>query len=388
MFRRGFLSLAILLGGLFSSSVAHAAMMTTWDFTNAAQVEGWQIDGLDVRQGPDGLHIRGNGVMMRSVDATHRIDAINVIFAKSLNIPGVFAWHRTNTPNNEFVQLSMPMTPGAPVTQELPLHTIPEWDPWADVIGFQFQTNEEIILTGMEFKGWSAWEKAGFAWQSFWKIDRTLAFTINFLWGPLTVFTPGEITTLYDAQPPRAWSAHRFSFGFLGLVILIIAGLWALKRFQGSHLSRKQMITAFFAACAVLWAVHDVRMGYELTHNWVQDLQQYTFAEPGTKKFRNLLTFHDGLFQNMDLFTSVQTYAVFAPDGSPLRKMAGYHTYPFSRPLTSDQSTIDATVFYVFYDDRVAINANNELQYNGVVASKPGHVAKKIDDRAFIFIVP
>jgi len=90
MIRRGLLTIAL---GLLLVPSAHAMMMTTWDFTNGKPIEGWQIEGLEVRQGPDGLHIRGLGVMMHTVDATHRIDNINLIFAKSAVLVGESGSH-------------------------------------------------------------------------------------------------------------------------------------------------------------------------------------------------------------------------------------------------------------------------------------------------------
>ncbi len=388
MIRRGLLSLALILTGLCSSVVVHAEMVTTWDFTNGAQIDGWQIDGLDVRQGPDGLHIRGVGVMMRTVDATHRIDALNMIFAKANGSPAVFAWHRRTSPNNEFVQLGFGLNVGAPTNQEIPLHTITEWDPWSDVIGFKFETNDEIILSGVDFKGWTMAEKIGMAWTSFWNIDRVLAFSINFLWGPLTVFTPAENDVLYSTQPPMAWSAHRFSYAFLAIAAVLSAAYVFGRRLLGTHVPGRHGVLAFFTVFAVLWGIHDIRMGFEFVSNAYFEMRDYSFAEPGKKSFRNLLSFHDGLLRNMALFEAVPTYVVYAPDQSPMRKMAGYHTYPKSRPLFSDEPTIDQTLFYVFYDSTVSINEKQELVRDGVVVSKPGHVAKRINEYAYIFLVP
>jgi hypothetical protein len=388
MIRRGLLSLAVILGGILSSGVVHAAMVTTWDFTGGKPVEGWQIQGLDVRQGPDGLHIRGVGVMMHSVDATHRIDTISMIFARSVAGPSVLAWHRTNTPPNEFVQMPVALDTGSPYTVEIPLHTIPEWDPWSDVIGFKFETNDELVLSGIDLKGWTTAEKLGAAWQSFWKTDRILAFSINFLWGPLIAFTPPEVDGLYNTQPPMAWSAHRVSLAIL-LIAAILCAFWVLlRKWNRNPIPTRWAITAFFTVFAVLWGIHDIRMGYEFTKNAMDDLRSYSFAVPGKKSFRNLLGFHDGLFQNMDVLTKEKHYVIFAPDQSPMRKMAAYHTYPLSSPLSSDDPTLDAKVFYVFYDDKISINDKHELVRDGVVVSKPGHIAKQLNDRSYIFLVP
>ncbi len=362
-------------------------MLTTWDFTGGKTIEGWQIQGLDVRQGPDGLHIRGAGVMMHMVDATHRIDSVNLIFAKSVASPAVIAWHRSKSPSNEFVQLQLVLGNAGPVNHEVPLHGISEWDPWADVIGFKFETNEEIILSGVELKGWTMFEKLGFAWKSFWKIDQVLAFSINFLWGPLIAFTPQEITALYDTQPPSAWSAYRVILPILLFIGLLCLAYYLLERLQGRD-ARKKAVAIFFVVFAAFWVLGDLRMGYEFMSNSMKDLRTYGFAESGSKKFRNLLTFHDGLEENIKILTSVPTYVVYSPDGSPMRKMAGYRTYPKSRPTFDDESSMDATVFYVFYEPRVTINEKNELVRSGVVVSRPGHVASRIDDNAYIFVVP
>lgn len=386
MFRRAFLG-GILTAAVLFAPAADAAMLTTWDFTGGKSIEGWQIDGLDVRQGPDGLHIRGTGVMMRLVDATHHIDAVNLVFARSVASPGVFAWHRQRAPGNEFMQLGINLSTGGPVNMEIPLHKIPEWDPWADIVGLRFETNEEIVLSGIEFKGWSMLEKLQHGWTSFWKIDQTLAFSINFLWGPLVAFTPQEIVTLYDTQPPSAWSAYRIILPILLIIGLLCLAYYVFERARGRSV-RKRATTIFFVAFAVFWVLGDLRMGYEFMHNYAKDLQTYGLAEPGSKKFRNLLSFHDGLEQNIDLLTSVDTYVVYAPDGSPMRKMAGYRTYPISRPAFDDEPSLEQSVFYVFYDSRVSVNEKNELVKNGVVVSRPGRVASRIDDNAYIFIVP
>lgn len=387
MIRHGLLGLAMILGGILSSPVAHAETSTTWNFMGGRTAEGWQFQGLQVTPAADGLHIRGNGVMIRPVDAVHAIETIDLSFARSVPTTMVLAWHRLNTPPQEFVQMAVPVQAGTAYKQSLPLYKIAEWDPWTDVIALQFQTNEEIVLSAVTLNDWSRWENIVTAWKSFWMKDRMLTFSINFLWGPLVVFTPPELETLYLTQPPNAWSGHRFSYAVLALTLLVLFGSWIMRRVDGRTFIRKP-VAAFFAVVAVLWAVHDVRMGYEFAANAVEDLQSFTFGEPGKRTFRNLLTFHDVLDRYTNELTAHPTYALFAPEPSPLRKMALYHTYPHSKPLPAEASTVDQKVFLVFHGGNFALNEKNELMHDGVVVSKPGSIVSQFDDDSFLFLVP
>lgn len=386
--RRGFfigVSAFVLLFG--THSVAHAET-TVWDFTNGQGASNWETQDITMTPTPEGLLFKGNGSIARPLSISHRVDAVTIEFDSRTAGEQTFAWHALHTDASRFLLLPFSINDKGAQSLDITFDKIPQWDPWADIIGFKLNAPNGIIIKSITWSGWTTEEKMVEAWKSFWTPDSIKGYSINFLWGPLIVFDSISRDKLFDNLPPDGWSANRIFYAVFALLAIGIFGFWLTKKLRHDPLPAGKALRLFLLCCLPVWILFEGRMGYESLRNNILDLHYYPFSQPGHRTFRNLLNFHDSLELSVPTLTSVKQYVMIVPPQTPLPKMALERTYPQSLPTIDPQAYSGATVFFVFRRNDISVNANGNIVDDAQkILSRPGEILQRFDDSSFLFRV-
>jgi hypothetical protein len=360
---------------------AGAMEITSFDFRGQVPA-GWEAGG--VRQAvptPQGMRIQStaNGGITRPVDFTHNVESLTIHARAGRPTRAAFAWHVRGTPENEVPQMPFIIEASETVKEiMLPLTYYPQWSSAADYIGIVFQSESDVIIERLEFRGYSFVEKIEELIVGLWTFDEFRPYSINFLWGPLVSYTPAMRDTLYDTLPPFAHSITQWMYALLALPLAW--WLWARAR-----RSAKSDL-AFGVLCAVfigLWIAFDLRMGSEISTYALRDLKSYALAPAGEKQLRTHEYFFDVLNQALP---EVQKHARFGlvTDENALYSLTRYRAYP-SLPIMPDKDLSGITLWLVAYRPEATIDSKGRLMLGDTVLTGSGRIIKRLPGDGFLF---
>lgn len=379
--------------GLTIPLAAVAKESTVWDFRGRAVAGNWivtQTAGAEVSE--EGLHItsKDGGRMHREAKLSHDADVAIVTFRNALPVRINFGWHPSFAPSDRFVEYPIDVTGAvSPESVVIPLRLFAEWEGRADYIGFSFPANTDFVLESVQFHRYSLLEKFVTGLRSFWVLDNMRNYTINFLWGPLLVFTPDEIPALFLSHPPRAWSALRVFYAILLLAALGALAWWLSSPLRGASRSHAaaQARRSFALTFALLWLLFDLRMGVELLSYVKDDFKSYVLADTGQKTYREFLNFHDIVEQSMPALRERPTYIFLGPSET-LFSYLRYETYP-SLPALTPEKAREASVMLVFERPDVVVDeSSGTVSQNGSVIVSSGAVLKRFGPSSFLYKAP
>lgn len=363
---------------------------TTWDFRNKMVPGDWSVmQTLTTEATEKGLHIKSSGDagrIYRQAALAHNADTAVLTFADTLPQELRFSWRPSFAAADQFVEYPFVLT-GFKETETvvIPLRIFKEWEGNADIIGLTFPGNADVTLQDIQFHRYSLLEKFLAVVRSSLEFDNMRNYSINFLWGPLMVFTPDEIPGIFLGMPPRAWSVLRFAFPLLGLVSLLCF-IWWLKSYLQYKDYRKtgsKMLRVFAGVFVVLWLLFDLRMGLELLSYVKDDFQNYVLEPTGQKTFREFLSFHDVVAQSKHILMRQPRYVFLGPSDT-LFSYLRYETYPSLPALTTEQ-TANTSILLVFKRPDVQVNERGTVIQNGQVIASSGSVLARFDDESFLY---
>ncbi|TSC58819.1 MAG: hypothetical protein Greene041619_365 [Candidatus Peregrinibacteria bacterium Greene0416_19] len=382
--RRGSLFPLLLL---IVPAMTEAAEVTTWDFRNAQVPANFDAHGITATPGQDGLRLQTTdreGAIFRDPQFGTPVDAVRLFFSHTMPLKAGLLWHQRGGAD-AFLQLPFPLAGGGPETIGIDLSTVDNWDPLADRLGVALPAGSEVVLAGIEFISMGPLEKIAEAWRSFWTFDTELAYTINFLWGPLLTFNPVGRELLFTMQPTNGISANRVFYGLLALAAILLSFHYLWERRSGVRGLASGLpiqVGRFFIVFTIIWAVFDIRMGAEMLSYGVHDLRTFVLRPLGQKEFRNYQNFHDVLIRSLPLLRQ-DRYAVLVPDRTPLANHVRYWTYP-TQPLFPEEPMALARRWFVFRRPDIRVNDNGELVAGDTVLAR-GSMLERFDETSFLF---
>ncbi len=384
-----FVSMKRLLIALFVFAVVPTtveARTTTWEFENQRKVEGWTTNNLNIQLIPEGLSISAeqNGQMYRGGGVGHFSDSVSITYASPTGVDGVLFWHMPGQPAKEAYQIPLKLDPTQSLqTIVLDLSRIKEWSPKADSVGIVVNGGAQLLLQRMVFSGPSVMDSVIYPVQSFFQFDNIHAYTINFLWGPMMVYSEEQVEKVYTKIPPLGDSWNEAWYWLIALVVL---GAFVIRYFR--HVS---VVATTLLVVSCIWIINDVRMGsefigfalHDVEHWWNRPLESKTYRDRGSfSAFTEILT---------PLTEGEPAYVLLASQPWPYLGSLRYHTYP-SNPLflneNTDVSTLsDKRIWAVYQRNDITVSDDGRLMLDSSPISPPGKVIVPFEPNSFIFQV-
>lgn len=373
-----FAAFAIGISAFLATESASAVSETTWDFRGQVPVRIEVQNLTTVEPAQEGLFIQSNADGFLSLPAlTTRADTLTMTVTNATTPKAALIWRTAGMADGEYYQADIDLPAGQSKEVSVALNAVAEWDPGAPTLGLAFPAGSEVLIETMEWRSYSAGEKLWNGIVSFWTPDRYRLYSINFLWGPLIATTPEARATLFDALPPRSWSATRFFYGFF--VLAAIAG----TAYAWNKPDRARRIAATLAiAGAALWILFDARMTQEIFSYVRADWNTYVLAPEGERTLRSHATLYDVLPQTKELLGNDGTYVLLAEEGTPFFANVRYVMYP-AVPVAPEAAT-GGTAWIVLGNERVAALSGTLLR-DGAILSPDGTVVKRFDDTSFFY---
>ncbi|MDB4978770.1 MAG: hypothetical protein JWM56_956 [Candidatus Peribacteria bacterium] len=376
---------------------ASAESKTVWDFRDTAIPGRWEVnENIEVNKIADGLqlHAKSDAAITQTELPSHRIDSVQLVIIATRPMEAKLVWHPDGEAPGALLQVPFSIVgSGSPETIGIDLGVYPQWSGHTDHLGILLPQNADIVLQSMTLQGWSGIGKIGEAWKSFWAFDHFLAYSINFLWGPLVTFNEVGRLTMYDTQPPRAVSANRYFYDALIIVALLLA---AHRLFGGdnsyfdSPLFRKRAPHIFLFLCffAGLWLFYDARMGLEYLSYAKDDYVSYISQPPGKRIFRNYQNFYDIADAALPELRQEKRYGLLLPHEGQFQSILRYETYPSVPVNIQDGNDMsDIRLWLAFRRPDITMNGSGQLVVNTVAISKPGTIVARYDESSFLFRV-
>lgn len=382
------LRLPLILIGLLIPITTMAKQETVWDFRGSQLPGEWQLAGLDVPETTaEGLHLtasKEDGTVISALKLPHAIHSISLVFITGIGTEAQFGWHRSDMEPGLFTQLPFTI-PASPVEQRIDLNfdTVREWDARVDQIGVTLPKGADLYLREIRFTRWSLMERVTSAWKSFWTFDKLGAISINFVWGPVMVFSPTAVGHVFDKMPPEGRSGMWVGYLLL-IVAAVIAGTRELWKNTLPRLRVPGALILFFLLFAGIWAVFDVRMGLEMLGYARHDYETYLSPPPGERAFRTFLNFNDAVDRTMPYVKGAESLALLTTRETPIRDMLRYFVFP-TEVIEAQGPDIDQRFWFVFHRSDAAVDAKGRLTVGGVPWTASGGILKQFDSTSFLF---
>lgn len=367
------------LGLLLAAQTASAADAVTWDFVgsprgvvphNLGTVQATE-EGLYVETATDGF--------LEFPPLTRRADSAMLRVTNARDTDIAILWRTADLQPGEYYQHTVALPRGEHVDVAIALHQMPEWTWSAPFVGIAFPAGTQLLLEEMEWRGYTLPERLWNGFLSFWTPDTFRLYSINFLWGPLVGASPEARATLFDAMPPRAWSATRVFYGAFALV-LVVAGVAA----KAKHGGLRRFLAVAAIAGAALWVLFDVRMTQEILRYVRDDWTSYVLATGDGKRLRTHSGLHGVLERLRDTVGEGERYALVTREGTPFFANVRYALYP-SVPVRQEEWDATIPVWIVLDAPEVTVRDGELVAGDGTVLASGGEVTERFDSSSFVY---
>ena len=366
---------------LLVPTLAQAASVMTWDFTNANVPGRWEGAGLQTTPATDGLHIQAQdkGFMVRPLDP-RPIDSIEITYTSAVETEALLLWHTSDLAEGDLVQLPFTLEQSTfPTTTVIDVSSFPGWDSSVSQFGFALPAGATVTIQHFDFVSLNLLEKSVELFKGFWRFDSYRAYTVNFLWGPRLSTTAAARDYMFNRLPPLAPSANSVFY----LVFALAIGLAVLQTYRQVW-SREKAIATVLLTGAVLWGVYDLRMGAEVIHYAVDDYQTYWSQTGEDRRFRDRGVFYAFAEQVKDTLSKEKDYVLLLSVEAPYRSLMRYLTYP-AAPLSLEEAREDVR-YWVIVDRRdLSLSEDSRLVLNGEAISPPGEIVDVFSPGIFLF---
>lgn len=383
-----------LFAGLFAFMVslqtAHAEEITLWSFKGNMPKEARvvQLTSAQITRSGLAINTQADGyVVWSGAPLEGPIDVITVRARSGNSTNASILWRPDGAKADEFVQLTFEIPEsGVFEDTDVVVSGYPQWDWKTEQFALAFPAGSDVVIEEIQFRHWPFYERFGERWKSFWTFDTFRPYSINFLWGPLVAGNTPSRMQLYETLPPVAPSVMRYFYVFLGIVAAA-ALIASVKKPM-----REKAFGWFLAAFMLLWILFDIRMGAEILSYAVHDVQTYVLPPPAEKRLRNFQDIYARLDALLPALQDHTKIALLVPAREVYEPLTRYETYP--RTVITDPAAMTGATAWIAFDrtDIWVDDAGNLRHGNDAATSKivagPGHVAVKIDENNFLFVVP
>ena len=373
---------AVLLAIPFSIS---AKQSIVWDFTGGKTPPGkWEVRGLEQAVPETGglaIQTAKDGYMTANTDFGQDIGAVTITLVSTKSMESVLLWKEITSSHSGYRQLPFYIE-GSEEEQiiSIDLSNAWKWNPRTQEFGIALPSGAEILIKEIRFDGWNVFEKAGNAAKSFWKFDRFTPQSINFLWGPWINFNPVARGDMYMMDPPLGIPGMWIIYASLALLGFALSALTLAGK-----IGRAKATTIFAGVFAALWLVLDARMGLEILSYAKTDLNEFVFAEEGSRNLRIFRSFPETAQDALPLLSNNSPYFFIGPEGKSLYFSAmRYLSYP-AYPVSSGPGFESAKTGLVFANAETGIDENGNLVKSGkIIKADPCEIMKKYRDDSFL----
>lgn len=359
-----------------------AKEVTLWEFSGGSIPGEWTA-GSNISLQPTewGAYIAAaaEGAVKTPFTLPHRTDMVRLSTLAPVDTEAIFIWQSSDMERGSFVRLPFVIPRSAePADTFINLNQYPQWDPHAEMIGFLLPRNAEIVVHEMEFTGLNPFDKTLEAIRSFFVPDTLGSYSINFLWGPLLVFTEAGRMELFSTLPPFGWSVMRIVYP----ILLVVGALSLYFAFAKHNKAKATML--FFSTLFGMWILFDVRMAYELTTYAIADWQDYILEEPNERNFRGLQNLEHILEDVSNQVQNGEKFGFVMQDNLPIFSLLRYSAFP-GRAVTREYPE-DLRLWVVFESPAVSVGEDGRLyDANRLPISKPGTIIMQYNDYSFLF---
>lgn len=353
---------------------AHAKSTVEWDFRGKIPAR-FEVRNLTPPiPTPEGLRIqtKTDGNLRTAIDFPFGIEAIVIELDSDVPTEALLLWHENGSPEDVFVQLPFIIDGTGEQTLEINVRKFAQWDSHTDELGIAFPAGTDVLLQKIAFHHWNILEKLREAFLGLWTFEHRRSHTINFVWGPLLVFSPIARQQLFNTLKPAA-----FSINWVIYATLFLSGttLFFLRRRIAKPLP------LFFVIFAILWVAYDVRMTTEFAWQATQDYALYMEGS-GTETRKEFVQLQHIAKTLPGLLGDAQEY-VLLTDNPRVRSYLRYEIYPRITRSASDIS--NERYWLVYKDSSISINTEQRLTRDGETLSSPGFVHETLADNIFLF---
>lgn len=296
-------------------------------------------------------------------------------------------WNPKNGKDDDMVQMFFDIPGGNGFHNiDVIVSNQPQWDWHTSQFALALPAGANVTIEELQFRRWPFYERTVERWKSFWTFDGFRPYSINFLWGPLLAGNEPARAHLFDTLPPSAPSATRYMYAFLAMIALaaFIVGLKAWRR--------PLAFGWFLAACILVWIIFDIRMGAEIISYAVHDVKTYVLPKPADKTLRNYEDVYARIEAMLPDLKNHQKIALLVPMHEVYEPLMRYANYP--RMVVTDPTTMTGATAWVtmdrtdmWVDDTKHLRQGHDPITSTVIAG-PGHIAAKIDENNFLFVMP
>ncbi len=366
---------------LMVPTVCFAANTTTWTLMNLQKLEGWNTANLtSVNLIPQGLAINTEtqGQLVYTSDIRHSVDRITITYISPLGGGGVFFWRAPGMTESSVYQIPITFIPNtAQQKVVLDMKDVSKWDARSDRIGFILDAGSQLVLQEISFTGPDLIDKIVYPLKTFFKIDVTRAYSINFFWGPLMTFSQQQLDSLYSTVPPSGTSWNKLFYVILGLALAATVLLKKLKK--------RDLTVVFCILFAAMWITYDFRMGVEFMSFAKTDIRTWWSKPLELKDYRDRGSF-TAFAKTAAVFTEGKDQYVFiASHGWPFWGSMKYEAYP-ALPVTFDSDTEGIDTWIIFNRRDIKPNEEGRLVVNGEPVSPPGNIMMQFEPGSFVFV--
>ena len=303
-------------------------------------------------------------------------ESVAFTYASPTGVSGVLFWHMPGQDAKEAYQIPLNLPAGNTVqTIVMDMSRIAEWSPKLDSFGFVMNPGEQLLLQRIEFSGPGLIDRIVYPLQSFFVFDEMHSYSINFLWGPMMVYSKDLVPKIFTEIPPYgdSWNAV-----FYGLILLFVLAAWILRK--------KRLVAVVVIS---IWLLLDMRMSAEIlsyaandvSNWWSKPIQERTYRDRGGfTVFAQLLA---------DTVQKDESYVLAASQAWPFVGTLRYETYPaLPTFFTNDLDAADLSdkrLWAVYRRNDFAVNEEGQLTRNGEPLTEPGTVLLQYEAHSFLF---